>query len=182
MTDNSRHRLLVVFRIEALIGELISDMVQGLVGGRLVMVNRSSVNAYEDDLTGAVTLGNKVSVRKLDGRSSTPFSRNMAVLSMVHWLLKEDLVVSQRELFYLLVNCFKCQRELNLAVMDVSATLGVPRFALNIDAGSRGLVAGCVKIALATSASLIDCEYVGTVRLIVQRGITQSFCCALLQR
>lgn len=161
--DPASYQMDVVLKIEALVKNLILDMVRGVVGGRLVMVSRRKDNATEDDLTGIVMLGDKTSERKLNAHSAIPFSRVMVVLSTVHCLVRDDSVISQRELYYLLVSIFKSQRELNTTIQDACATLGCPRFALNIDAASRGVIAGCVKIAPPTSAALVDCELVGTV-------------------
>jgi DNA topoisomerase VI subunit A len=72
--------------------------------------------------------------------------------------------LSQRELYYLLIYMFKCQNELNSTLLDACATLGVPRHALNIGTATRGVLAGCIRIAPPNSVALIDCEFVGTVR------------------
>lgn len=63
----------------------------------------------------------------------------------------------------MLVHMFNSQVELNRTVAKVSALLDVPRFALNIDAASRGVLAGCVTLALSGSPFRIDCRHVGSV-------------------
>jgi hypothetical protein len=78
-------------RIEALMVGLLRDFVLGESGGALVMVRRTAVNAVEDALTGAIVLGDLVTERRLAGRSAVPFARVIAVLSVVHWLLRNSV-------------------------------------------------------------------------------------------
>jgi DNA topoisomerase VI subunit A len=143
---------------------MVQDMVDGKVGGSLFMIRCTQSNAYEDNVTGACVLGDALTERRLCVKAAIPFARVMSVLGAAHSLLRLGHQVSQRELYYKLVHVFSHQRELNRALLDASATLGVPRFALNIGAATRGVVAGCIRIAPPTSPALVDCEYVGTVR------------------
>jgi DNA topoisomerase VI subunit A len=154
----------ILRQMERISLRMIQDMVDGKVGGSLFMVRCTQSNAYEDTETGACVLGDALTERKLSVKAAIPFARVMSVLAAVHRLLRLGQKVAQRELYYMLVHVFSNQRELNRALLNVSATLGVPRFALNIGAATRGVVAGCIKIAPATSPALVDCEYVGPVR------------------
>lgn len=155
----------IVARIEALVVGVIQDMVNGYVDGELVMMKISMSNIEEDESTGALVLGSHTTRRSLSGRAALPLARMMSVLSVCHGLLINGTAMSQRELYYLLVTFFRNQREVNLALMDACATLGVPRYALNIGAATRGVVAGCIRIGPANSAAFIDGQLVGTVRL-----------------
>jgi hypothetical protein len=85
----------------------------------------------------------------------------------IRLILPRQICLSQRELYYLLIHIFKNQRDLNNTLLDACATLGVPRFALNIGSASRGVLAGCIRIGPPNSAAVIDGEYVGTVRGLV---------------
>jgi hypothetical protein len=154
----------IIARMETLACTMVQDMVDGKLGGTLVMVRCSKTNAYEDVSNGACILGSAVSERELSPKSMSAFARVMSVLAATHRLVQTGCFVSQRELYYLLIHIFSHQRQLNGAVLDTSAVLGVPRFALNIGAATRGVVAGCIRIAPTTSPALVDCEYVGTVR------------------
>lgn len=104
------------------------------------------------------------SLRLLTKRTCPSFARTWEVLAKVHELLRLRRRVSQRELYYMLVHTFHSQIELNLTVSKVSTILGVPRYALNIDAASRGVLAGCVTLGLTGSNFRIDCRHVGSVR------------------
>lgn len=140
---------------------LISDMVHGVVDRGLGMVRQTQSNVVQNQQTGALSLGSGVTRRRFGGRSAVPLSRVIAVLSVCHGLLQKQTFLSQRELYYLLIAHFKNQLELNVALQDACATLGVPRYALNICAATRGVVAGCIQIAPATSAAFIDGALVG---------------------
>lgn len=104
------------------------------------------------------------SLRLLTKRSCPSFARTWGVLAKVHELLRLRRRVSQRELYYMLIHMFRSQIELDRTVSKVSTILGVPRYALNIDAASRGVLAGCVTLALTGSNFRIDCRHVGSVR------------------
>jgi DNA topoisomerase VI subunit A len=149
-------------RIEKLVLSLVLDMVSGVVDGGLDMVQRSSANLIENEHSDALLLGTNVTRRRLGGRSAGPLSRVIAVLSVCHELLLKNKTMSQRELYYLLIKHFQSQRELNVALQDACATLGVPRYALNIGAATRGVLAGTIQIGPAASAGLVDGAMVGS--------------------
>lgn len=150
-------------RIEQLCCWFIGNVACGRVNFKICMVKRSSSNAIEDSVSGAVLLGDEVTSRTLSARSAKSISQLFQVLQQVHLLLRERRRISQRELYYLLIESFSCQEQLNGVVLDASAVLGVPRYALNIGAATRGVVAGCLRIATANSLYHVDCEYVGSV-------------------
>lgn len=127
------------------------------------MVSRTSANAVVDDVTGAILLSDAVQTRRLHIRNSSSFSRMLELTEAIHRLLLSGKRISQRELFYLLIESFSSQQQLNDNILDVSATLGVPRYALNIGAATRGVLGGCLKVALSGSLNYIDCEFVGAV-------------------
>lgn len=154
----------IVGRIEAQVVGVVNDMVCGCINGGFTMVQLSSSNIEEQQSTGALIFNNKLTHRKLVGRSALPVARMIAVLSVCHGLLISGTVVSQRELFYLMVSVFRNQRELNLALLEACATLGVPRYALNVGAATRGVVAGCILLGPSNSANFVDGQHVGTVR------------------
>lgn len=152
----------LVPRIEAIVAGILLDLVSGSASGALSMVRRSAANATENDATGALALGGQVTTRRLRGAQALPFARVMAVLGAAHGLLIAGTSVSQRELYYMLVAYFRNQAQLNKAVQDACATLGVPRCALGIGAATRGVVGGCVRIAPADSVGVVNGEAVGS--------------------
>lgn len=155
----------VVAQIEMLVHAFARDLLDGHVDGAFTMVRRTADNAHEDPVSGALLLGEQVVHRKFSARTAGKVAQMLQVLKVVHSLLRREKRISQRELFYLLIDSFKNQQQLNDTVLDVSATLGVPRFALNIGAATRGVLAGCLRLAVAGSLCQVDCEYIGTVRL-----------------
>lgn len=162
--ENDEEPSVVIERIETLAYAFVDDLVHGRLDGGLTMIRRTSTNALEDALSGALHLGDKVSIRRFNDRSAVKMSQLFEVFTVIHRLLHQGKRISQRELFYLLIDSFKNQEQLNDTILDASATLGVPRFVLNIGAATRGALAGCLRLATAGSLYQVDCEYVGTVR------------------
>lgn len=154
----------VIVQIEALVLAFARDLLEGHVDGAFTMIRRTASNTHEDPISGALLLGEQVVQRKFNARNAGKVAQMLRVLEIVHSLLQRGKRISQRELFYVLIDSFKDQHQLNDTVLDVSATLGVPRFALNIGAATRGVLAGCLRLAMAGSLYQVDCEYVGTVR------------------
>lgn len=161
---NDEEPSVVIERIETIFYAFVDDLVQGRVDGELTMIRRTSANAHEDALSGALHLGDKVSIRRFNDRTAMKMSQLFEVFAVIHRLLHQGKRISQREMFYLLIDSFKNQQQLNDTILDASATLGVPRFALNIGSATRGVVAGCLRLAMAGSLYQVDCENVGTVR------------------
>lgn len=153
----------VIKKIEELVYAFIGDLVQGRADGSLTMIRRTHSNAIEDPLTGALFLGQEVTVRRFNQRSAPKISQLFQVLSVIYKLVLYGKRISQREIFYMLIESFKNQEQLNRTILDASATLGVPRYALNIGAATRGVIAGCLELATAGSLYKVDCRYVGTV-------------------
>lgn len=149
--------------IENIMCGIAHDFAQGRVGGAIVMVRRTHGNASERGPTGALVLGEQVTQRVLNARSALSMARLFQVLAIIHELLSTNRRVSQRELYYLLIHLFSSQPQCNATIQDASATLGVPRYALNIGAATRGVVAGSLRIATASSSYHVDCEHVGMV-------------------
>jgi len=153
----------IVRRIEELFHVFINMLVCGRVDFSICMIKRTHSNAEENPSSGALHLGDQLTFRKLTSRTARGISQLFEVLSAVHRLLLNQKRISQRELFYILVQSFDSQQQLNDVVQDASAVLGVPRYALNIGAATRGVVAGCLRIATAGSMYHVDCEFVGSV-------------------
>lgn len=145
----------ILRQIENLCFSFISELLRP--GTRSKTARTGMPAAYD------VAPGTALSPRRLTNRTWKSFMRTWGVLAKVHELLRVGRRVSQRELYYMLVHMFKLQIELNRTVSKVSTILGVPRYALNIDAASRGVLAGCVTLALTGSHYCIDCRHVGCV-------------------
>lgn len=154
----------VICKIESLFFAFVHDLIAGRADGAFSMVRRTARNVVEDSTSGALSLGNIVSLRRFNLKNAVKVAQLLQVLHVVHSLLRQEKRMSQRELYYLLIESFSNQRQLNDIVLDASAVLGVPRYALNIGAATRGVLAGCLNLALAESTSRVDCEFVGIVR------------------
>lgn len=154
----------VLDRIEMIAFTFLNDFVVTDACGSIALINRTTRNTLEDETNGALLLGRMAQHRRLNHRSSKAMARLLEVMSTIQRLLLSGQRISQRELFYRLMDLFDNQNQLNNIVLDVSAALGVPRYALNIGAATRGVLAGSLRIALSGSPYFVDCEYVGTVR------------------
>lgn len=159
----------VVQRIEDIAHCFIHDLVQGRVDGCFRMIRRTSANAFEDEVSGALILGPQVTIRRFNACTATKVAQLLQVLAVMQQLLLQGRRISQREMFYMLIDSFKNQAQLNCTVLDASATLGVRRYALNVGAATRGVLAGCLELATAGSMYKVDCRYVGTVWIILRR-------------
>lgn len=158
----------VIVKIEALMFDFAYDVLKGRTDGAFTMIKRTSNNAIEDGSIGAIVLGGKVTVRKLNAKTALSISRLLQVTEVIHSLLLSGRRTSQRELFYLLIESFQTQQQLNDTVLDVSAVLGVPRYALNVGAATRGVLAGCLQLSVAGSMYRVDCRHVGMVQLSIR--------------
>lgn len=154
----------VICKIESLFFAFANDLIHGRADGAISMVRRTSTNVVEDPISGAISLGDIITLRKFNLRNAAKVAQLFQVLHVAHSLLRQGRRMSQREMYYLLVESFSSQRRLNEIILDASAVLRVPRYALNIGAATRGVLAGCLHLALAESSYRVDCEFVGIVR------------------
>lgn len=153
----------VLALIDSLVANLVRDFAEGRIDGAIVMIARTKANTAFAT-SGAVIAGPATSQRKFSIRSLASLARLFAVISACYELLCKNKIVSQRQLYYMLVHLFPSQYALNDTVLDVSATLAVPRYALNVGAATRGVVAGSVCIGVPQSRVDVDCRFVGSVR------------------
>ncbi len=147
--------------IETVARDIILDFPKGSTDGELVSIRLSETRSCE--VGDEAHLFPKHKRRRLCLRSIGSISRVLSILSTCHHLLITKRTVSQRELYYILASSFSDQRELNLALFDSCATLGVPRWSLNVGAATRGVLAGCLIVAPDDSSNLVDCTRVGPV-------------------
>lgn len=160
---HEEHPDVILDQIESLALEFVFDLMTGWNDGVFRMVNRTFANAVHDDESGALLLGDKITVRKFNAQTAVSVSRMFQVVASVQQLLLKGRRVSQRELYYRLIDSFDNQAQLNNMVLDVSALFRAPRYALNVGAATRGVVAGNLCIAIAGSPYKVDCEHVGSV-------------------
>ncbi|CAN8073153.1 unnamed protein product [Agarophyton chilense] len=158
---HEEHPSVILDKLESLALHFAYDLMTGRSDGVFKMVNRTYDNVVQDEQTGALLFGEKKTIRKFNHRTASSVSRMFQVLVAVQRLLLCGRRISQRELFYMLVSSFDSQAQLNRMILDVSALLGAPRYALNIGAATRGVIAGKICVALSGSPYKIDCEFVG---------------------
>lgn len=150
----------VVLRIEELVKTFITTLLDSPTPASLSLVRYLSAGTVES--TGHIYYEEKVTRRRLDASSGTALAKTMRVLTYVYLLVRTGRRVTQREMYYILIDSFRSQADLNHTVLDASAALGVPRCMMNVDAATRGVVAGCLKIFTRASPAVVNCEAVGT--------------------
>lgn len=154
---------IVLSRIEMIALSCATDIVNGDMNGGFRMIRRRATNVTRDNNTGAIELGNQTQLIRFSAYNATAVARLMQVMATVHHLIVTSRRVSQREMYYMLIHSFKSQIVLNDTILDLSGMLAVPRYALNIGAATRGVLAGCVRLAVFGSPYRVDCEHVGIV-------------------
>ena len=152
----------VAARIEQLMESFILDLFDSSSSVSIKLLRPSSSILLPDTHPSPSTSPDTVSKRYLRPHSATSLAKTLQVLSLVYLLLRTNNRMNQRQVFYTLIDSFNSQQDLNQHILDASAALGVPRCMMNIDASTRGLVAGCLKIKTTASPFVVDCEAVGT--------------------
>lgn len=166
---HEEHPVVILEKIESLALNFVYDLMSGCSDGVFHMVNRTYANAVHEEASGALLLGDKITVRKFNAQTAVSVSRMLQVVASVQQLLLSGRRVSQRELYYRLIDSFDSQAQLNNMVLDVSALFRAPRYALNIGAATRGVIAGNLCIAITGSPYKVDCEHVGPVSSLLSR-------------
>ena len=89
------------------------------------------------------------------------FMRTLRVLQLIHALLSEDRIASQRDLYYQLAGFFTGGAgECNAEISFIACSLGLSRISLNIYAASRGFIVGHLQM-LDDSGHWIDLASLG---------------------
>lgn len=110
------------------------------------ITKRTADNAHHSTRTGTTRLGRVQKNRDfLKEKSLGPYTQMWQVMAATHRLIQGGKYMTQRDLFYRMVNQFSSQQELNERVQDVAALLECPRISLGIYASSRGYIAGCLR-------------------------------------
>lgn len=108
--------------------------------------------------------GGEAGAAVLLGRSllRTPklFMRTLRVLNLVHSLLTEDRMASQRDVYYQLAPYFGSAKECNSEIKFLARSLRLSRISLNLYAASRGFIVGQLQL-LDETGQWIDLTSVG---------------------
>ncbi|KAF7195837.1 Meiotic recombination protein rec12 [Pseudocercospora fuligena] len=70
----------------------------------------------------------------------------LRIMELMHEALRNDVVISKRDMYYRDPALFGSQRHVDRYVDDIAFTFGVPRSALNITAAAKGLFAGAFEL------------------------------------
>ena len=141
--------------IERLMLDIIQNTMHGKSNSHLVVENEKETAARNDS-----------PLSKLSGfslKNAVPLSRIFSVLSCCHELIVLGKRISQRQLYYILVHVFPSQNEFNSTVLRIANLLSIPRYNLNINAATRGVVAGNLFVSNPGARACVDCTCVGTV-------------------
>ncbi|KAJ5381543.1 uncharacterized protein N7496_003971, partial [Penicillium cataractarum] len=77
---------------------------------------------------------------------SWKFTAILRVLAIIDQTLRTGQLISKRDIYYIDPAYFKSQQTINCIIDDLAFTIGVDRAALNVEAASKGLVAGCFRL------------------------------------
>lgn len=70
----------------------------------------------------------------------------MRILELIHEALRNDIVISKRDIYYRDPALFGSQTPVDRYVDDIALTFGISRSSLNVAAAAKGLVAGAAKL------------------------------------
>ncbi|CEJ60321.1 hypothetical protein PMG11_08898 [Penicillium brasilianum] len=85
---------------------------------------------------------------------SWKFTMILRVLAIIDQTLRTGQLISKRDIYYIDPAYFKSQQTVNCVIDDLAFTIGVDRAALNVEAASKGLVAGCFRLKRESSIVL----------------------------
>lgn len=152
--------------VSKLIEDLVMDLVRNLVAGqlnwRIQRISRNTTNVSQLQDTNAFVAGPRTTVTNLSVPKLGLIAKRFAVFSTCHNLVSSNRRLSQRQLYYQLVDIFTDQIDLNDTLLDVSATLNIPRYLMNVGTATRGVVAGILCISALEGRSGTDCTCVDT--------------------
>jgi meiotic recombination protein SPO11 len=118
--------------------------------------SRSSDNVAYDQNTKMMLLGSNRVERTFRNLSSVESVAQMAgVMRITNEILRKDIHVTKRDLFYTDVALFETQRTSDSLIEDLGAMLQVTRNSLNIVASAKGKVIG--RLTFREDGDLIDC-------------------------
>ncbi|KXS98678.1 hypothetical protein AC578_1264 [Pseudocercospora eumusae] len=83
------------------------------------------------------------------------FAVVLRIMELMHEALRNDVVISKRDMYYRDPALFGCQRHVDRYVDDIASTFGVPRSSLNVTAAAKGLFAGAFELCR-RDGSIID--------------------------
>ncbi|OQO15085.1 hypothetical protein B0A48_00467 [Cryoendolithus antarcticus] len=157
-TGADRRRPDVLTRIETIFEEMMNVLLNetGQMGVTLKHRPRSSTRRSE---AATVTDEHLEAERQLcfPGRSEMEawrFTVVTRILELVHEALRNNTVLSKRDIYYRDPALFNKQSTVDRYVDDIAYTFGVPRSALNVTAVAKGLILGAATFTRRDGSSL----------------------------
>ncbi len=135
--EETRQRLLNVAK------EFLLAITRDPKSAAFYIPSRSSDNVGYDDRSRMVLLGNQLLERKFRHSSSVQSVKQLVgLMRYLNDVLRRNIHVTKRDLFYQDVNLFKDQRVSDNLIEDVAAMLRVTRSSLHVIASAKGKVIG----------------------------------------
>jgi len=164
--DLSRYRVVqemapeaVAVEIERLFVKAAESILKGEAFSFSVPSRSASNQAYVPSLDRVVLKAN-ASERSFANANQVRKTAVMArVLSLVHEVVRKDIHVTKRDLFYTDVKLFARQEDSDAVLDDAACTIGCPRSCLNVVAADKGLVVG--RLSFDEDGDAIDCSRMG---------------------
>ncbi|GIL76358.1 hypothetical protein Vretifemale_5972 [Volvox reticuliferus] len=151
----------ILARIETTVESLVTEIAEGCVPTLQLASRSRSRNDGAGQQQDRVGLQRSLLSNK--GAAAVSYARVLAVLNAVHDLLRQGRQATQRDLYYTLLQppLFNSPREVNAAVADAAALVGVPRSGLGVNCAGRGAVAGRLQIRDGPASPWVDCSTAG---------------------
>lgn len=107
-----------------------------------------------------IVLKSNTKTRKFTDVSSVRKTAIMTrVMELIHQVVRKNIHITKRDLFYTDVNLFQDQKESDAVLDDVACMVGCTRSSLNIVASDKGVVVGCINFL--EDGDFIDCTKMG---------------------
>jgi len=123
--------------------------------------SRSASNIIWDETSDILLLGKDLSQKSFHNLGSVAdATRLMKVLEIIHEILRKNIHVTKRELFYNAVDLFQDQKNSDKAIEDASVLMRTTRNSTHIVAGAKGVAVGRIKIK--DKGQVIDLQKMGS--------------------
>ncbi|KXT17015.1 hypothetical protein AC579_7417 [Pseudocercospora musae] len=135
MTDCSSGR--VIDKIEAVMEQMLDALLHDKTDICITLRTRRAAST------------NKSTTLHFPGKSEDEawrFAVVLRIMELMHEALRNDVVISKRDMFYRDPALFGSQRHVDRFVDDIALTFAVPRSALNVTAAAKGLFAGAFEL------------------------------------
>ncbi|KAM3417319.1 hypothetical protein BST61_g5571 [Cercospora zeina] len=139
----------VIDKIEAVFEEIADAMLHDKLEMGITLRTRPRTSLTANSQTGSSERGAPTRRLCFPGKTADEawrFSMVLRILELMHEALRNDVVISKRDIYYRDPALFGSQTQVDRYVDDIAFTFGITRATLNVSAAAKGLVAGAIAI------------------------------------